>query len=398
MGEIQRSIDPALVLDEVRDFIAAHVVATESQLTAMTLFAAATNVIKAAKFPTFPRMLFTADQEESGKTTAMEVTALLSANPVSAKGTYAALKSAIAESSEQPENPVRTFYFDQVDNVFGNSGMNRGGNATLHLLLQEGYKSGAKDAWSVNRTQHQFSLFFPVLMSGTGTSVPRDIRGRCVVIKLSPGKPDSYFDERVSKPQAVRNAKALGDLVKSYVDELKDFRALGLHPKLTNRKLEVWEPLFAVAKVIGGQRWLNKCLAAFLELSVDSSDQVTLTGRQQLIKDCAGVLTKVAFELPNGRFFAEGNAIASELRHLGDPAYTNFVGTGLNKHISDNLPCEKKQVRVGRDRFYGYYADDVTDAWQAIKPEEPQDVEMPEEVNPFDVIGDDFDEVFEIAA
>ncbi len=380
-GQEQEEPDTALLLDEVEEFIADHVVTGESQYTAQTLMAAATWALRA--FPTTFRGLWTAEQESAGKTTAMLVTASLSANPVNAKGTYAALRARIAKASNEPEDSLRTFYYDAVGRVYGASGLNSGGNSTLTLLLEEGYKRNATDSWSVSRAEQEFSIFFPVFMSGAGTSLPRDLRSRTIVIRMSPGKPRRYFDVRESEAEAEALGKALGAAVTARMDDLKDFRALGLHPRLITRRLEVWEPLFGVAWVLGGQRWLNKCRDAFTGISL-SAEQSALTLRQQMIRDADSVLSDIVITLPGGRRFAGGLAIADAVAELGNPVYGGREGLALARVVAQSMPAEPKQVRTGGSVIRGYYADDIRRAWEAIRPAE-DDAGIPEEENPFAV-------------
>ena len=66
------------VLDETAEFVGRYVSCTRGQADAMVLYAAATNALKAS--PAFGEMLFAAKAEQSGKTTAMTVTASLCAN------------------------------------------------------------------------------------------------------------------------------------------------------------------------------------------------------------------------------------------------------------------------------------------------------------------------------
>ena len=390
------------ILDEVVDFIGAHVVADDARKRVMTLYAAATWAMPEA-FVTFPRLLFTTEQsgldgKNSGKTTAMHVTGSVSANPESAKGTYASLRSKLAAASNKSDYPVITLEFDQVDGNYGNDGQGKGSNPTLTMLLQEGYKEGSTDSWSVNRTEHKFSLVHPVMMTGNDTSLPSDIRQRCVVVTMTKGKPRRYFSVRESQAEATDLGKALGAVVRTHLDELKAFRARGIHDKLSQRLLEVWEALFAAAWVIGGQRWLNWCREAFETIGLNS-EMSALSPRQQVIRDSADALSRVAVSLPNGREFAEGIKLAAELKLLENDIYATKTPLGTAMLIAESMPFSPKQVRVGQDRINGYYADDIRKAWDDIKPDDAEDTLIPEEENPFAVSAvsdDDFDEVFDI--
>jgi Protein of unknown function (DUF3631) len=397
--------ETARLLDETERYVAAHLVADKHATRVSALFATATHGMPLA-FVTFPHLLYASrlpglDGMKSGKTTGMNVTAALSANPRNAKGTYAALRAKLVSASVQTANPSRTFFHDQIDNVFGLSGQNRGGNPVLTSFLQEGYKAGATDSISRQGVDFEFSLFHPMIMTANATGLPVDILGRCVVVFMDKGIPSRYFSVRESEAEAKSLAAALDVAVKGHIRELTEFRARGIHDKLTQRLLEVWEPLFAVASVLGGQRWLNWCLEAFAAIGLES-EQSALSPAQQVLRDCSELLGKVAVGVPNGRQFAEGMALADELKRAfaDNDIYSTKTLPGLARTIAESMPVPPKQIRVGSSRMNGYYADDIRRAWEEVRPPDVADARVTEEENPFAVsaVSDsDFDEVFEIA-
>ncbi len=340
----QNEPETAVLLDELREWFEAHVVAGTSQVTAMLLYAIAAwaGGINGA-LVTMPRMILLSGPE-SGKTTGMIVTAALGPNPTDADGTADDLKSALAEADSTPEDPLRIFYFDEVGEIYGDDGSNKGSNRTLNKLLRKGYKLGAQDGRSRQGVSRKFSIFFPVIMTGRHVAVPVDIRSRTIVVRMEPGTPERYFDARKSESEAAEYASHLGTAVRDHLSEIKEFRGRGYHPKLTMRRLEVWEPLMAVAKVLGGRRWLNMCMDAFMELAL-STEQVMLTPRQRFIRDLIKVLDKVAFELPDERMFAGGEALADELRHLDPERYGDL---GMTQVVARNMrPASRSRYASG---------------------------------------------------
>jgi Protein of unknown function (DUF3631) len=381
------------ILDEARAFVAAHVSASDAQLDAMTLYAAATHGIRHCV--TFGRLLFTSQEAESGKTLAMTVTAHLSSRPMDTSGSIDALNSAIAAASNEPEKPVPTPFRDEISDVFGKSGIN-GGSNPIAEYLRKGYKKGATRQRSVNRMPEEYSIFTPFIMSGLRTAVPRDIRTRCIIIAMESGTPRKYYSVREGEPDAHALASSLSKHVQAHAQEIARFRGRGLHPKLSNRKLEVWEPLLAVAYAVGGQRWLNRAVIAFTELALDESETVPLTPDQELIRD----LATVAAASSTG--FIGGMELADELQRLDNPRYTGRSHAALCCLIRDVLPMDSEQRRVGTDRVRGYARTALIDVWEASKPaDDTEDIDVPEEENPFDVTDvtdSDSDDVFENTA
>lgn len=379
--------DLKFILDETDQFMARYVDVTEAQRHAMMLYAMATWALRA--FPAFGRMLFRGEKEESGKTLAMELTAALSSNPLDVGGTNPALNSTLAAAHNAPEQPPPTLYYDEISTLFGRSGLNAT-RSQIADVLRRGYKAKATNQWSVNRVNEKFSIFTPFLMTGLAVAVPRDIRSRCIVIAMEPGRPWKYFDVREAEPEAEALAAAIRQHVGSRMPELAAFRARGVHPRLVNRKLEVWEPLFAVAWVLGGQEWLNKCRNAFKELALSEADQATLSPRQQILRDAAGLLKGSLADMAASGFVG-GLALADEMLRLDNPLYAGRTLAGISQLISEAMPCPSTQKRAlwaeGKP-VRGYFTHEIADAWEAVRPPDAEDAEIGDEENPFDVTDD----------
>lgn len=388
------------ILDEFDQFYDEHLVLTDAQRWALVLAAASTHGLEA--FPTIWRLLFIGDKPESGKTLGMTITAKLSANPESAKGTTYALQSALAAATNTPELDTPTLFYDEMD-LFGPAGLGSPRHPFAEIL-REGYKRGATRQWSVNRSPQVYSIFTPVIMTALNVAVPPDVRSRCIIIRMFPGTPKEYFDVRESETRAGMLAKVMNIAVKSVLPELKAFRAESLRlPGLSNRRAEVWEPLFAVAVCLGGQKWLNRCAIAFRELALNSSSQHALTPRMTVLRDMNLVLDGVlAKEAERG--FVPGDALRRELIGLADPLYANSSPDRVSRLIQQAmLPVQTVQLRglarkgYPEDRMRGYYAEDIRLAWERVRPPEPEDTELPVTKDPFDASGEDdadFEQVF----
>jgi hypothetical protein len=373
------------VLDDARAFIGDYVSATDEQLDAMTLYACATHAMDA--WVTFGRMLFHSEVEESGKTHAMNITLSLCADPLDTEGTQYALQAAMLSSSNVPEQPTPTLYRDEISDVTGRNGMS-GGRNPIMKYLRKGYKRGATDMVSRSGVEERYSIFTAFLMTGLRPAcVPRDVRSRCVCLKMLRGKPRKYFDIRESEPYAAELQKAVASAVKALIPELSKFRGRGLHPKLSARKLEVWEPLLAVAYTLGGQEWLNRAVAAFASLALDESDNVALTPRQQVIRDVAGIAEGYDND------FVPTMELADTLRRMDNPLYASCTDIALAKLIGNSVPTDAMQKRLGNARYWGYLRSDLISAWEAAQPAESPDAEIQEEHNPYatEIIDDGLD-------
>lgn len=358
------------IMDETYTALADHIAASDAQLTAMTGYAFATHAISYGV--TFPRMLFTSVTAESGKTHAMLRVADLSATPMDTSGTSYAFQSGLMAATNEPEKDTPTLYRDEISDVFGQSGMS-GNNNPIAEILRKGYKRGATRSASVNRVKVEYNIFTPFLMTGLRTAVPTDIRTRCIVISMEPGTPRKYFDVRESEPYFKALQSAISTHVKGKRDEITRFRARGLHPKLTNRKLEVWEPLLAVAYAVGGEQWLTRMVRAFAELSLDERDTPALTPRQMITRDAASAAQNA------GTPFITAGAIADDMRRTGNALYADRTEHSLVCLIRDNIAAKAGRKTIDGVQQRVYRSADLIAAWDEIKPAELADIDMPED-------------------
>jgi hypothetical protein len=174
--------------------------------------------------------------------------------------------------------------------------------------------------------------------------------------------------------------------VTDHVKEISEFRVtrLGI-PELSSRKGEVWEPLLAVAQALGGTRWLNRGISAFRELALTQLPAPELDPGQELLKMAAELAPDISV---NGA--VRSNQLADEMRRK--PRYEGRTLAAMAGLLSKQLP-----VNVHQRRMQGfdipqkcYYLADILQAWEQVKPVPPEDMEPPEEENPFDDI--DYDE------
>jgi Protein of unknown function (DUF3631) len=365
------------MLDECARFVAKYVSATDAQVDAMVLLAAqswATDVLFTA-----PRGLWVGRHPKSGKTTGMMVTAALSYDPVNTSGTSYALQSKMAAAHGE-QRPCPTFYRDDISKVFGNNGT-RGTGSPLYPILTEGYKRGATSSWSVDRTAVDFSMFSTFLMSGLMAAVPEDVRDRCVVFNMERGRAPEYYDVRDAEPVAAGLGVALGSWVRRHRTEIGAFRALGIHPLLVARRKEVWEGMIAVA-ACAGQDWVNRAVQAFTAIALDQADVVALSPDQTILRDLAAIAG------PMDADFIGGLVLADELARVPSPLYEGRSAHGMACLIREAVPFPSQQVR----RVRGYYRDDLLAAWDKVRPADPADVVIPEQINPFEVTDDDWDD------
>lgn len=379
------------ILDEIEAFANRHVyLPTPHNARVMACMAAVSYATPV--FPATFRGLF-AGKANSGKTTAMKMTVSMSANPVDLTGTEPAARSAIFAAANTPELGYPTFYMDDMK-LFGDSGM--GSSRDLRAdVLRRGYKRGETLGVSRAGVDRRFNIYAPFLMSGLEAVVQGDVRTRCIILWHEAGEAEQYFDIRFAEPLARDYGRALKEAVRNVMGDLEAFRGYGYHPKLRGRSLEIWEPLLAVALHVGGQRWLNYMVEAFIALTGAGSNVRQLTPRQQVISDAVTVMDG-PLSWAAGHGFIPGDLLGAEFARLPGKSYEGMNENALLQHIAANMTSIRKRqvgglLRKGYplDRMMGYLAQDIRDEWDMIRPDEPEDVEAPEAVSPYEASGED---------
>src|SRR5262249_28507067 len=147
----------------------------------------------------------------SGKTTVLNVSGTLVANPEPFSLSSAAAITRVAQNPEA----LPTILYDEVDRTLGMGGPL---SKVLETFLSTGYKRGGSTL-KVEKVGNEFvtkrlNSFAPVLMTAKGTfRIPSDILSRSIVInmeKLGPGETREYYPAEF-EPEAMELKARLAD-------------------------------------------------------------------------------------------------------------------------------------------------------------------------------------------
>lgn len=352
--------------------------ATDEQHDALALFDAATHVLDA--FTTVPRALAVAPGKQSGKSTLLNVIALLGHNAWLADPTGPALRSKFNEK----EKPL--VMIDEISEYYGKSGL-RQGPKDLNKILLEAYAKNAKLALSVDRSTVDVPSFCFAAMGGLKTAVRDDIRDRSIVWDMKPVPPsvrvlDILSDDvqalgKVEQQRLHQWARENRDAIK---DAFRNFRKP--HRKMVSRLRQIWGPLYAVALVAGGD-WPERCVRAFKVMALDASEQPVLSAPQMILRDSAALFARTGAE----KLFARD--VAAHLRTIADvDLYQDLSNRGLAMVMTEALG-ESQSMDIGAARAKGFHAAPVVNAWARLEAQlEPEDDEDSED--------DEFDDFFEV--
>jgi putative DNA primase/helicase len=149
--------------------------------------------------------------------------------------------------------------------------------------------------------------------------------------------------------------------------------AIDLPEWLSDRAADGWEPIFAIARAVGGD-WLDRALAAARELSAGDAGEDASMG-VTLLRDIREIFREKAAD----RLFTE--ELLVELNAIEESPWGNWygrpmTGQGLAKLLRP-FQIKPKQVRIGSDTKKGYELDWFRDNF-ARYLREPETPETPE--------------------
>jgi len=368
-------------LDEAREYIASCVYATAEQLDALTLATALSHVASAVT--TLPRVLVTSRKDnnghgQSGKTSVLDIAMVLCNNALDANGTGPGLKDAFIDNDGQ-EPLVLTR--DEIHHVFGRSGRNGQQNPIYDPLLR-GYRWNATHRFGSGQTSVAVSIYSMAFMAGQGNAVPADLVSRSVVIEMT-AKPESMDLRSTTDPAVISFGESIRDSLHRWMVSLEPivrtyFRNdvnRRLHPRLANRRAEVWGPLFAVALAAGGE-WPARCMNAFKALALDGVDTVVITPRQECLLDMAAF-----FRDEGAPVFAGSKQVGTYLWGLEKKIY-NTLSPEMISNLMTQAAGPTKVRRILEATERGRFGADVIalaeELERKLKPEAGLDRIIPE--------------------
>jgi len=337
--------DLAPLLDDVRTIIRCYVIVDDAQADALALWAAHTHALAAAEAT--PYLAVNSAEKRSGKTRLLEVLSLLSARSwLTGRVTAAVLVRKLAKGPP-------TLLLDESDAAFKGE---KEYAAALQSILNSGYRRGGIASFC-EKGAGGFDLkdvpvFGAKAIAGIG-SLPDTITDRAIPIALkrrAPNEPVARFRWRDAQEEAKPIREGLASWASANTEALTEARP-DIPSELDDRAADVWEPLFAIADVAGGE-WPQRARTAALALSVGD-------GRED---DSLGV-----------RLLADIRAAFGQDKHLSTVDLLKRLGAlpespwllspvTLAQHLK-RYPVKPKPVRIGEKVSRGYEAHDFEDAW-----------------------------------
>lgn len=280
-------------LNAVRSFIATLFWGPDEYLDAMTLILAVTHVMDA--FDAVPYVLVTSKDPKVGKSTlSKNIPFLLADRPwrVSVNTTTDALRNKFLER-EAP----RAVLMDDASKFYGESGTSRK-TTPLYQMSIDGYEKNATVSVSRNGVTQDLPAFIMLFMNGLNNAVPQDLATRAVQFRLK-AKPSHI---RMRSALAVSTAKEAEPLKaelhrwatsnKKFIQQYMQGDVFRAHAQLTDRLMQLWAPMAAVAAAAGGS-WPLRWLEAFQLMGLDEGSGKPVVQRdEQALLDTAKIIER----------------------------------------------------------------------------------------------------------
>lgn len=357
--------DGAAILRDVYDFLGRFVAyPSHHAKVAHTVWVAHTHLMHV--WDTTPRIAFLSTEPGSGKSRALEVTEVLTPNPLLAvSATPAYLIRRIADEEALP-----TILFDEVDTIWGSKAP---GNEELRALLNSGYRRGASAGRCVAKGKEIVAEDFPtycaVALAGIG-SLPDTILTRSVIVRMRRRSPDEKVEpyrQRVNGPEGERIRDRLARWAASVADDI-EFPELpdGIH----DRDADVWEPLVAVGDAVG-EEWPELIRVAAVALVAESKEGGGVSLGVRLLHDLR-LIFGAAEQMTT-------SDILTRLHELDDAPWHDLKGKPLDSRgLSWRLKqygIKPRTVRIGLATPKGYRREDLHDAWARYLPADNKETE-----------------------
>jgi hypothetical protein len=302
---------------------------------------------------TTPRLAFMSVEKESGKTRALEVTALLVPDPIlSISASPAVIVRLVSQGKP-------TILYDEIDGVFGNAKAQEA-NTDLRSILNGGYRRGAKVHRCVTHGKRieteELDAFAPVALAGL-RDLPDTLSSRSIFIRMkrrAPGELVESFRYKLHPKQAEPIKEAMADWAFHHGGSLTEPE---LPPGIEDRSADCWEPLLAIAEKAGDD-WPNKAREAAVYLASRVKDEAQTWGVELLghIREGFGAEDKLSTETLLHRLCSRDESPWNDL--FGKP----LNDRGLAKRLKP-YGVKSRDVRLGDKAKKGYVAADFQDAW-----------------------------------
>jgi hypothetical protein len=335
--------DGAKLLADAHQFLGRFVAYPSAHAhTAHTLWIAHAHAMEA--WDSTPRIAFLSPEPGSGKTRALEVSEILTPNPVEAVNvTPAYLFRKVGAEEGAP-----TILYDEIDTVFGPKAKD---NEEIRGLLNAGHRRGAVAGRCVVHGKavvtEEIPAYCAVALAGLGW-LPETLLSRSIVIRMRRRAPTETIEsyrrrDQIEEGHELRNRLAGWAAAKGKIlYAARPAMPIGIE----DRNADVWEALFAVADAAGGHWPASAREAAIALIAAGREEEPSLGIR--LLADLRTVFTRTG----KGALFTKD--ILSALHALEEAPWQNLQDSKKNDpslepgRAISRLPRQAKQAKQAK--------------------------------------------------
>lgn len=347
-------------VDHVHEFLGRFVSYPSGHAhVAHTLWIAHTHLMR--HWDSTPRLAFLSPEPGSGKSRALEVTALLVPRPVeTVNATPAYLFRKVGDPGGLP-----TLLYDEIDTVFGPKARD---NEDVRGMLNAGHRRGAVAGRCVMKGKavetEELPAFCAVALAGLG-NLPDTITTRSVIIPMRRRTPEETvepFRDRIQRAEAAPIMAAVAD----WAELIENVDFPEMPNGIVDRDADIWESLIAVADLVGCD-WPGRARSAATMLVAASKAKPATLGVRLLadIRTAFGTDAQIATVV-----------LLEKLNGLEEAPWGDLRGKALNSRQLARMlsPYDVKstKIRTGATTANGYRKADLLDAWQRYLPPSPE--------------------------
>ena len=342
-------VNGADVLNAVSDTFTKYIALPVGAADALALWCAHAHAFEA--FEHSPRLNIRSPEKGCGKTTTLDVTALLVPRHISSEN----LTTAVLFRMVEKHRPV--ILADEYDAWVKD-------NEELRGLLNAGHKRGgtALRCEGDNNEVRSFRVYAPVALGGIG-ALPPTLHDRSIVVTLhraKVGEVRARFDSRHTQAEHELCQK----LARFALDNFAVLKAMdpALPDGVFNRLADNWRPLFAIAEAAGGD-WPQRAANALAMVTTRDDSEGQSIG-VQLLADIQQLFKE---EFTEGAI--PGAQLATALAGMEERPWGEFgrtekpiTATKLARMLT-RFGIVSGTKRAGQVTFKGYSREDFNDSF-----------------------------------
>lgn len=371
--------DQQSLLDQIEIQLRRHsYLVSDEYYTACTLWPVGTFLIKRNDIPIFDyygMLGFMSVEPDSGKTQALDVVAKLSYNAI-ALGSYtpAVCLSKIDRTTADDPTEIITIPFDDLDTKMGYGR----DNSDLVMLFNEGYRRGSVVS-RCDRFKDQDKdtpAYCPKCFSALSEAkIPLATLTRTIAITMRPwaeGDPAVTLDIDYKALADVNRHIAEWSEREDIIASLKTVTFGDEIKFLSNRNLQIWRPLLAIAKITSSD-WYDRALRAARFFTQTKQTSAKLPHKILALTFREFVRNRNKFALPPNKHPKMFHCadLADELATGGEiPRWVNGekLAGCLTEYSLPDEPIHTRQVKISGHNRAGMHYHTLYAAWKRYLP------------------------------